>query len=339
MAKYRDFSRLCLAGRAARRCGGCRRARRAHPPGPGHDGAGPTWEVPLHHARPWFVGAVVTTTTALLVVAAGGTDVAGADGGAARQAAVATLAAPGSHDTGTVPHAASRDAERKVAVKADDNGLTRADVAWQRALTAAAEAWLRAHPPAIVTPAPPVTHAPTPTPDAVPVAPPAPAVETPSSPPPAADPPRAAPSARATADPGPPTDFRAEAEAFLDTLPGGASASIEWGDPDGHLGGVWIPGSETIILNAARLDGRLEQTKDVLRHEIGHVHQNRAMAAAGWSLPDFEAHLDDIFGGQGIERSADAVAVLLGAGSLRYASSFTDAQLEAARALLEDRVP
>ncbi|QAY69414.1 hypothetical protein [Xylanimonas protaetiae] len=157
---------------------------------------------------------------------------------------------------------------------------------------------------------------------------------------PAAPPADPAPPAPTPPPPAPPeVDYRAEAEAFLDTLPGGASARIEWGDPDGHLGGVWIPGSETIILNATRLDGRLAQTKDVLRHEIGHVHQNRTMAATGMSLTDYEARLDALFGGQGIEKSADAVALLLGAKSVRYASSFSDAQYAAARAILEDRVP
>lgn len=280
-------------------------------------------------------------TTALLAVAADAPDPTATPGARAGQEAVTALARTAPHD---VDATASRAAERKVALRADDTGLSRADVAWQRALTAAAEAWLRANPPAAApatppaaAPAPPpVTHAPGPTPSAVPAAPPPPVAQAPATRQPPADRRSEEPAA---ADPPPAGDYRAAAEAFLDTLPGGASASIEWGDPDGHLGGVWIPGSETIILNAARLDGRLAQTKDVLRHEIGHVHQNRAMAAAGWSLADFEARLDEIFEGQGIERSADAVALLLGATSVRYSSSFSDAQYDAARALLEDRVP
>ena len=135
------------------------------------------------------------------------------------------------------------------------------------------------------------------------------------------------------------TLYRAQAEAFLRSLPGGDAATIRWGDPHGHLGGVWIPGSSTIILNPAQLDGNLPLTQDVLRHEIAHVHQNRTMAATGMPLPAYEARLDAIFDGQGVERSADAVAVLLGARTVRYQSTFTPAQLAAARAILADRVP
>ncbi|WP_146252044.1 hypothetical protein [Xylanimonas oleitrophica] len=144
--------------------------------------------------------------------------------------------------------------------------------------------------------------------------------------------------APAAAPPAAPS-YRAEAEAFLRTLPGGGGARIEWGDPQGHLGGVWMPGSSTIILNAARLDGRLDRTKDVLRHEIAHVHQNWTMASTGTSLSAYRARLDEIFGGNGIEKSADAVALLLGASSVRYQSSFTAEQYEAARAILAHRVP
>ncbi|GAB2463437.1 hypothetical protein [Xylanimonas ulmi] len=136
-----------------------------------------------------------------------------------------------------------------------------------------------------------------------------------------------------------PADYRAQAEAFLDTLPGGDAVTIEWGDPEGHLGGVWIPGPPTIILNAQRLDGRVEATQDVLRHEIAHVHQNLALTASGLSLAQYTARLDALFDGDGVERSADAVAALLGATTLRYQSEFTPAQLDAAREILADRVP
>ncbi len=305
---------------------------------------------PLRHARTWFVSAVAATTTALLVVVSGGFDDAGLlppgqASGQGRQAAVVGLTVRTIDDA----DAASRASERRDAADGDVD-LTRAARAWERALTASAEAWFRGNPaapsPAAVATAAPVAPAPAPT-TAVPEAVPAPAARptaAPTAAPPAAPPAPARPAAPTPSPQDPPaadepTDFRAAAEAFLDTLPGGSTATIEWGDPHGHLGGVWIPGSETIILHAQRLDGRIEQTKDVLRHEIGHVHQNRAMAASGWSLPQFEAHLDGIFGGEGIERSADAVALLLGAESVRYASSFTEAQYDAARALLEDRVP
>ncbi|ACZ32269.1 hypothetical protein Xcel_3269 [Xylanimonas cellulosilytica DSM 15894] len=262
--------------------------------------------------------------------------------------------------------AAGRTTDRRAAgtaVDRDGNGLSRADLAWAQRLTAQAEAWFRAHPEAVPSAEPSSSPSPSPTPSPTAEAPPEAAapepdepavtktpgatkpavVDEPVAPEPAApapEPPVEQPPAEAPPEPAPaPPDYRAEAEAFLDTLPGGATATIEWGDPNGHLGGVWIPGSETIILNAARLDGRLERTKDVLRHEIGHVHQNRAMAAAGVSLADFEARLDALFDGQGIERSADAIALLLGAGSVRYSSSFTDAQYDAARTLLQDRIP
>jgi len=132
--------------------------------------------------------------------------------------------------------------------------------------------------------------------------------------------------------------FRSEMRGYLDTLPGGSSTSLEWGNPDGHLGGVYIPGGKTIILNAARLEGNSAKTKDVLRHEIAHIHQNRVIAANGLSTASYQAHLNQTFGSNGIERSADAVAYLLGANSYNYQSSFTADQLTAARNILSDQL-
>jgi len=132
--------------------------------------------------------------------------------------------------------------------------------------------------------------------------------------------------------------YRAEMRAFLNTLPGGGSAGLEWGNPDGHLGGVYIPGGNTIILNAAKLEGNAAKTKDVLRHEIAHIHQNRVIANNGLSTSAYQGHLNDVFGSNGIERSADAVAYLLGAGSYNYQSSFNGEQLAAARAILSDQL-
>jgi len=132
--------------------------------------------------------------------------------------------------------------------------------------------------------------------------------------------------------------FRSQMRAFLNTLPGGSSTGLEWGNPNGHLGGVYIPGGKTIILNAAKLEGNAAKTKNVLRHEIAHIHQNRVIAANGLTTAAYQARLNEVFGSNGIERSADAVAYLLGAGSFNYQSSFNSAQLAAARAILADRL-
>lgn len=132
--------------------------------------------------------------------------------------------------------------------------------------------------------------------------------------------------------------FRSEMRAYLNTLPGGGSTGLEWGNPQGHLGGVYIPGGSTIILNAARLEGNAAKTKDVMRHEIAHIHQNRVIANNGLSVANYQARLNEVFGSNGIERSADAVAYLLGAGSYNYQSSFNGAQLAAARAILADQL-
>ncbi|MDR0482832.1 MAG: hypothetical protein LBH13_06725 [Cellulomonadaceae bacterium] len=131
--------------------------------------------------------------------------------------------------------------------------------------------------------------------------------------------------------------YRKQAEAFLKTLPGGKKVTIEWGDPQGHLGGVWMPGSSTIILNAKKLDRQLDRTKDVLRHEIGHIHQNWTMAKLNVSMKTYEARSNAVFGG--VEPAADAVAIVLGASSVYYKSDFTKAQLNAARNILKDKMP
>jgi predicted SprT family Zn-dependent metalloprotease len=115
--------------------------------------------------------------------------------------------------------------------------------------------------------------------------------------------------------------------------------NIEWGDPQGHLGGVWMPGSSTIILNAARLDCQTDQTHNVLLHEIAHVHQNWIIAAQGMTTADFQARMEQIFGAPGIESAADAVAVLLGATTVYYRASFSQAELDAAQAIINNQLP
>lgn len=132
--------------------------------------------------------------------------------------------------------------------------------------------------------------------------------------------------------------FRNEIRSFLNTLPGGSSTSLEWGNPEGHLGGVYIPGGRTIVLNAARLEGRVAKTKDVVRHEIAHIHQNRILASNGMRVAEYQQRLNKVFGSNGIEKSADAVAHLLGANEKHYQSTFSKAQLAVANAILNDQL-
>jgi predicted SprT family Zn-dependent metalloprotease len=133
--------------------------------------------------------------------------------------------------------------------------------------------------------------------------------------------------------------YRSAMRSFLNTLPSGKKVQIEWGNPEGHLGGVWMPGSTTIILNASRLDKQEARTKDVLRHEVAHVYQNWAMAKSGLSLGQYQKRMDKYFGANSIERSADAVAYVLGAKNFAYQHNFSKAQLAVAKQIIKCDVP
>lgn len=129
------------------------------------------------------------------------------------------------------------------------------------------------------------------------------------------------------------------AESTLRSLPNNDIAVIEWSDPDGSLGGVYL-GTRTILLNPDRLAGNPAKTQDVVKHEIAHVYQGVVMQANGWSVSDLSNALSDAFGSNGIEKSADCVALHFGASWVNYTRDCGgDAKQAWVNALIEGRTP
>lgn len=152
---------------------------------------------------------------------------------------------------------------------------------------------------------------------------------------------KSAPSAGAPAAPAAAGDIAATAEATLRSLPNSDGINLTWDHPDlgNHLGAVWI-GETTIMMNSRRLAGNPGKTADVIRHEIAHVYQGRAWHNSGLSYDDFTAHLKGIFGGNGIEPSADCVALRFGASWVHYTRDCGgQAKQAAVSALIEGRLP
>ena len=113
--------------------------------------------------------------------------------------------------------------------------------------------------------------------------------------------------------------MQAQAEAFLYTLPGSGGTRLVWDHPDmgNHLGAVWLRcGNGDIMINSRRLAGNPSKAKAVVAHEIAHVYQNRLICQHGYD--GLRASLNAAFGGNGIERSADCVALRLGASWVNY---------------------
>jgi hypothetical protein len=78
-------------------------------------------------------------------------------------------------------------------------------------------------------------------------------------------------------------DVRAVAVATLASLPGPAGVSLDW------TGGTFLTssyaavyvGRPVIYMNEPALDAQPSRTADVVRHEMGHIYEGRAVAAAG----------------------------------------------------------
>lgn len=112
------------------------------------------------------------------------------------------------------------------------------------------------------------------------------------------------------------------AASTLAGLPGGG-VRIIW-DPawlGNHLGGVMVGGADEIALNSSRLAGKPGRTADVIRHEIAHIYQSRLIRRVGITVDDLEARLSTVFGSNGLEKSADCVALRFGASWVNYTSS------------------
>jgi hypothetical protein len=113
------------------------------------------------------------------------------------------------------------------------------------------------------------------------------------------------------------------AASTLAGLPGGGGVRIIW-DPawlGNHLGGVMVGGADEIALNSSRLAGKPGRTTDVIRHEIAHIYQSRLIRRAVITVDDLEARLSTVFGSNGLEKSADCVALRFGASWVNYTSS------------------
>ncbi len=145
-------------------------------------------------------------------------------------------------------------------------------------------------------------------------------------------------------------DVTAELEELLAVLPGGADLEVAWDHPDigDHLGGVWLRSPDVVMLNSDRLSRERSRAASTVLHEIVHTYQGRILARLAeevrWSdgLTALERRLDKVFDGDGLERSADCVALALGATWTHYADARdcdSYAQRAAVTALLQSRMP
>lgn len=118
-----------------------------------------------------------------------------------------------------------------------------------------------------------------------------------------------------------PSGMKAKAEAFVRTLPNSGGMRILWNDPRlaGHLGSADIYGSPGgILVNGNKLGNNVSKMNDVIRHEAGHVYQHRLANKLGIGFWDMESQLAPAFGSNAIEKSADCVALRLGASWTHY---------------------
>jgi len=153
----------------------------------------------------------------------------------------------------------------------------------------------------------------------------------------------------ATTDSAAEPDVRALAAAALAALPGGDAVEIAWNHPDigNHLGGVRLDKPTVMMLNSHRFEAQPERIEATVKHEIGHYYQGAVIAAhaesagswwnAYWQL---DAALSPVFGSKWMERSADCVALHLGADWTHYTSDCSgDAAQAAVEALIANRMP
>ncbi|WP_407345257.1 hypothetical protein [Pengzhenrongella phosphoraccumulans] len=145
------------------------------------------------------------------------------------------------------------------------------------------------------------------------------------------------------------TDLTAVGEATLRSLPGNAGVHLAWNHPaiGSHLGGVFLDQDAEIMINGRQLSATPGRTASVVMHEIGHIYQARIIAAdaptrGGWSASYgvLVSRLDAIFGGNGVERAADCVALSSGATWTAYTSDCATPDRQAAvQALKQTRMP
>lgn len=112
-------------------------------------------------------------------------------------------------------------------------------------------------------------------------------------------------------------------EAVLRSLPGSDGVTIHWDDPDlsGHLGAVWAGNTSYIMVNGTKLAGNASKTGDVVRHELAHIFQGRLMTSAGMTWGELGSAMSSAFGENAQEKSADCVALRLGATWTHYTSA------------------
>jgi len=142
---------------------------------------------------------------------------------------------------------------------------------------------------------------------------------------------------------------RDRAAAVLAGLPGGDAVEIAWNHPDigNHLGGVRLDAPTVMMLNEHRFEAQPERIAATVKHEIGHFYQGavieaHAERAGGWwgAYWQLDAALSPVFGSQWMERSADCVALHLGADWTHYTDDCSSAAARAAvEALVAGEMP
>lgn len=144
-----------------------------------------------------------------------------------------------------------------------------------------------------------------------------------------------------------PADVREHAAEVLASLPGGNAVEIAWNHPDigNHLGGVRLDVPTVMMLNAHRFEAEPERVEATVKHEIAHYYQGAVIAknadgdwwSGYWKL---DAALQPVFGSKWMERSADCVALHLGADWTHYTSDCSGkAKQNAVEALIAGRMP
>ena len=146
-----------------------------------------------------------------------------------------------------------------------------------------------------------------------------------------------------------PSGVRELAAAVLAELPGGSAVEIAWNHPDigNHLGGVRLDKPTVMMLNSHRFEAQPERVVATVKHEIAHYYQGaviaaHADAAGGWwdAYWQLDAALKPVFGAAWMERSADCVALHLGADWTNYTSECSGkAKRGAVKALVAGRMP
>ena len=158
----------------------------------------------------------------------------------------------------------------------------------------------------------------------------------------------AAAAAAPAAAPATGTDVIALGEATLRSLPGNAGVHLAWNAPGigTRLGGVFLNQTSEIMINGRGLAATPGRTASVVEHEIAHIYQARIIAAeanarGGWSASHLAlvSRLDSVFGSNGLERSADCVALRLGATWVAYSNQCSGARQAVVDALLAGRMP